>query len=148
MATSLLNLFNFSIELPERMYIVHHSDTNQETFIKACSAYEAVRMVFHLEYYELDSPYIDDYGWYVFETIKGTVSAKLYEREICTSFTFKVYLGNLTVYTKVYRTKASTSNGLKRSESLFKNKLKHELGLIGIDFTSIITTKNCVIVRG
>ena len=148
MATSLQSLFNFTIELPKRMYIVHHSDTNQETFIKACSAYEAVRKVFHLKYYELSPAYIDDCDWYVFETIKGTVSAKLYEREVCTSFTFKVYLGNLPVYTKVYRTKASTPNGLKRSESLFKNKLKYELGLIGIDFTSIIITKNCVIIRG
>lgn len=131
-----------------RMYLVNVS--GQESVVKASWSGEAVLKVMHLQPYEIDKRVtIDSDGWYVVDTVKGTVYAKpledvegLIERHQKTApkpyrVSAQAYYGELCVYADYYRTRAKTQNGLHRTMMQVENNFKHILDVMGYDWTRL-----------
>ena len=129
-----------------RLYLVNVN--NQESVIKASWAGEAVLKVMHLHPYEIDKRVtIDADGWYVVDTVKGTVYAKplenvegLIERHQKTKpyrVLAQAYYGERCVYADYYRTRAKTQKGLARTMVQIEDNFKHILGLMGYDWTRL-----------
>lgn len=125
-----------------RIYLVNVS--NQETVVKASWAGDAVMKVMHLHPYEIDKRVtINDYGWYVVETIKGVVYAKplenvegLIERHQKTApqpyrVLAQAYYGERCIYADYYRTRAKTQKGLYKTMAKIEDNFKHILDLYG-----------------
>lgn len=131
------------------MYLVNVS--GQESVVKASWAGEAVMKVMHLQPYEIDRQVtIDADGWYVVDTVKGTVYAKplesvegLIERHQKTAspkpyrVSAQAYYGEWCVYADYYRTRAKTQKGLRRTMTQIEDNFKHILGLMGFDWTRL-----------
>ena len=122
----------------ERMYIVNWN--NQETVVKATWKGEAVMKVLGLLRNEFGYHHEDQDNWTCFESIKGKAWVKLHKVRVPYGLTYVAHLGYREVYKKFFKTRANTQNGLLRSESLYSNKFKHEMSLMGIDWTSIVST--------
>ena len=137
-----------------RMYLVNVS--NQESVVKASWAGEAVMKVMHLQPYEIDRRVtIDAAGWYVVDTVKGTVYTKpledastlanvegLIERHQKTTpkpyrVLAQAYYGERCVYAESYRTRAKTQKGLRKTLVQIEDNFKHILGVMGYDWTRL-----------
>ena len=137
-----------------RMYLVNVS--NQESVVKASWAGEAVLKVMHLQPYEIDKRVtIDADGWYVVDTVKGTVYAKpledvegLIERHQLGyghqktapkpyRVSAQAYYGERCVYADYYRTRAKTQKGLYKTLAQIEDNFKHIIGLMGYDWTRL-----------
>ena len=137
----------------QRYYFVntYNADQGKERVVKAHWAGEAVMKVLNLHPYEIDKQVtIDADGWYVVDTVKGTVYAKpledvegLIERhQKTTPKPYRVfalaYYGERCVYADYYRwTRAKTQKGLVRTMEQIEDNFKHILGLMGYDWTRL-----------